>query len=471
MIHKFLRMNKLFLPVVALILLFSGFFFFAPTAVAQDTDKIAKIGLLNPETGVLSGYAQGFENAFNLALAKLNETEGWGFTSAIEDTGTGDNTKTTAAADALVSAGVAGVVGAAASSSSITALAKFKAEKISQISYASTSPALSNATLDDGYFFRVVPSDALQGVELSNLLNERNVTKVGVIHLDDAYGTGLANGFKAHFEARSDNHSVVIESSYDQSSFTASDVVSPIVTNADKIEAVILITFITDGAAILGEIDVQTSLDDIPLFTGDGLASDTLFDEASANETDAILRLRGLYAAFSFNDTRGSNFTADLMAAYGTTPDFIDREVYDATLLLGQAIITANPADPASITDAERDTIRDEITRVSKYITGTATGNLTLDEVGDRIVDKHETWQVFLNTTTDELYRGTPIYEPATTTATVSNTTGTVSDISSNMTSNTTSLDPIPFGVLPFIGTLVIISVGVTSIISFRRRT
>ena len=447
--YRLSRTNKLFLPVVVSMLLFSGFFFFAPTAVAQDTDKIAKIGFLNPETGSLSGQAEGFENAFNLAITELNKTEGWGFTSAIQDTGTGDNTKTTAAADALVTAGVAGVVGAAASSSSITSLASFKAKKISQISYASTSPALSNATLDDGYFFRVVLSDALQGVELSDLLNEQNVTKVGVIHLNDAYGTGLSNAFKAHFENRSGDHKVVIESSYDQNSFTASDVVSPIVTNAEGIEAVVLITFVTDGAAILKEIEGQSSLTDHVLYGTDGIGSTSLFLEADANTTNAIQRLRGVRPDSS-SDAAGSTFTADLKAAYNTTPDIFDREVYDATLLLGTAIIAANPADPTSITDAERDTIRDEITKVSKTINGTATGNLTLDANGDRIEGTYETWQIFFNESATELQFGA------------------VGDI--NIVDIAAAVDT-PFGVLSFIGALGIVAVSVVAIVALRRRS
>ena len=462
--YRVSRTNKLFLPIAAIVLLFSSFFFFAPTAVAAD--KVVNIGFLNPETGSLSGQAEGFKNAFNLALAELEKEDGWNFTSTIKDTGTGDDTKTTAAADALVAAGVHGVVGAASSSSSITAIAKFKAQKISQISYASTSPALSNATLDDGYFFRVVLSDALQGVELSDLLNKQNVTKVGVIHLNDAYGTGLSSAFKASFDKISDNHSVVIESSYDQNSFTASDVVSPIVTNADKIEAIVLVTFVTDGAAILKEIEGQATLADHVLYGTDGIGSTSLFEETDANTTDAIQRLRGVRPA-TVGEVEGSNFTAELKAAYNTTPDIFDREVYDATLLLGKAIIAANPVLAADTTpsDAEKELIRTKITELSKTITGTATGNITLNDVGDRIEGDYETWQIFYNETAEALQFG------AVGDIKIVNLGADPTTSASSATSASETTSDSPFGVLSFIGAFGIVAVSIVAIVTLRRRS
>ena len=78
--------------------------------------------------------------------------------------------------------------------------AVLSAAGIPMISYASTSPALSDNTAYPD-FFRVVPSDAGQGLALSDLLTANAETDVALIHMVNAYGAGLADSFKSNWEA------------------------------------------------------------------------------------------------------------------------------------------------------------------------------------------------------------------------------------------------------------------------------
>ncbi|KZY45030.1 branched-chain amino acid ABC transporter substrate-binding protein, partial [Roseovarius sp. HI0049] len=67
------------------------------------------------------------------------------------------------------------------------------------ISPSATSPALSTAE-DDGLFFRTAPSDARQGVVMTEILMERGIEEVAVTYTNNDYGKGLADSFAAAFE-------------------------------------------------------------------------------------------------------------------------------------------------------------------------------------------------------------------------------------------------------------------------------
>ena len=87
---------------------------------------------------------------------------------------------------------VSGVIGAAVSDSSIAAANVLGLFEIPQISYASTAATLSDKTRYK-YFFRTVPSDALQAKIIANIIQMFNWTYVFLFYSDDTYGN---DGFK-----------------------------------------------------------------------------------------------------------------------------------------------------------------------------------------------------------------------------------------------------------------------------------
>ena len=118
-----------------------------------------KIGLLNPISGPISQFAPPFTFAGNEAISDLNANDGYSFELIELDSGC-DGTVAAAAAQTLVDSGVVGVAGAACSGASIGANAVLSAAGIPMISYASTSPALTDSTAHPD-FFRIVPSLSL----------------------------------------------------------------------------------------------------------------------------------------------------------------------------------------------------------------------------------------------------------------------------------------------------------------------
>ena len=65
------------------------------------------------------------------------------------------------------------------------------------ISYASTSPALTDATAYP-HFYRIVPSDALQGEAVADMITGSGVTNTAIVHMTNSYGAGLADSVVAN---------------------------------------------------------------------------------------------------------------------------------------------------------------------------------------------------------------------------------------------------------------------------------
>ncbi len=62
---------------------------------------------------------------------------------------------------------------------------------IPTVSFSASSPMLTDVA-DNDFMFRTAVSDALQGPVLSRVARERGFENVGVVHVDDAWGFGLA---------------------------------------------------------------------------------------------------------------------------------------------------------------------------------------------------------------------------------------------------------------------------------------
>jgi len=112
------------------------------------------------------------------------------------------------AARKLVENGNAKVLIGASSSSVTMEIAEWVSipNKIPQISYASTSPEITDLEEDDngdGFLFRTAPSDKLQGAVLAYLAKEiKGYDKVAIVYRQDSYGENLSSIFRNEFQSR-----------------------------------------------------------------------------------------------------------------------------------------------------------------------------------------------------------------------------------------------------------------------------
>jgi len=190
-----------------LVLLFSLVLVLVVGSCAPAVEEAApplKIGQLNSFTGDLSDFGTAHRNASSLAADHINQAGGiLGTVVSIVARDTATNpVQGVDSARALVDIeNVVAIVGALASGVTIPVAESVTAPNgIVQISAASTSPGLT--VLDDNDFlFRTTVSDAIQGVIMGRLAKELGYNTASALYINNAYGQGLAEQFKAAFEA------------------------------------------------------------------------------------------------------------------------------------------------------------------------------------------------------------------------------------------------------------------------------
>jgi len=168
----------------------------------------------------------------------------------------------------------------------MAANAVLSAAGIPQISYASTSPALSDDTAYPD-FFRVVPSDALQGLALSAVVQAdmpANGT-VGLVHMTNAYGSGLAEAFSADFTAAGYNLCTTI--GYEETTTDFSAAVQSMVDNGCT--SAVLVSYATDGGMIIDEMASQGWSGQV--YGGDGIAEEGLAEDMTAS-VDGVIAVK-----------------------------------------------------------------------------------------------------------------------------------------------------------------------------------
>jgi branched-chain amino acid transport system substrate-binding protein len=172
---------------------------FVSGAIAQEI----KVGTLMAHTGPLKEFGPNIQNGVVLAAKQL-EAAGFPVKLVHEDTETEAIAGINAAKKLVEVDGVVAIVGALSSGVTMPVAESVTIPKgVILISPASTNPLMTllPADKDKDVLYRTCPSDALQGVIAGKLCASYNKT-ASVLYVNNAYGQGLAEQFKASFEKR-----------------------------------------------------------------------------------------------------------------------------------------------------------------------------------------------------------------------------------------------------------------------------
>ncbi len=223
-------------------------------APVNEADGILTIGTLLPQTGSLSSLGPPEFAGVELAVREINEAGGVLGKPVVKiDSDSGD-TKTNIASqsvDRLLSQDVDAIVGAASSGVSLTVIEKITGAGVVQISPANTSPEFTDFP-DKDLYFRTAPSDTLQGRILADKITADGIASIGILQLQDSYGTGLTEFVTKSFEGS--NGEVVETVVYDPAATTFSAEVSKI--KAADPAAIVLIGF-EESALVIQELVKQ----------------------------------------------------------------------------------------------------------------------------------------------------------------------------------------------------------------------
>ena len=290
-----------------------------------------KIGLLSPQTGPIAQYAPGFEDAGAVAIAELNKThEGdYVFELIVADSGC-DGTQAGTAAQTLIDSGVSAIVGAACSGATLGAIAVTAPAGVPMVSYASTSPGLSGAD-DNGYLFRVVPSDAQQAVALAAVAVAEGASNPAVLYMTNDYGAGLGDNFTSSWSG-----SVCTQAGYDptEGSYDASSLAQSVIDGG--CDSVLLMSYATDGASIMEALSAQG-------FTGKMIGADGLADAKFTDSFTDVTSVDGLIATRprpGEDSSVKTAFESAYAAAGGADGAIYTGETYDAIKIVAASIIS-----------------------------------------------------------------------------------------------------------------------------------
>ena len=307
---------------------------------AAKGDGTLKIGTLLPQTGSLAFLGPPEFAGVDLALSDINDAGGVNGKQVEKvDSDSGDTSTDTASqsVDRLLSNNVDAIIGAASSSVSLSVIDKITGAGVMEISPANTSDELTSYA-DKGLYFRTAPPDVLQGrVAGDNILADGNST-LGIMALQDSYGTGLAKSVTESFTGGGGQ--VVEQVIYDPKAASFSTEVGKI--KAADPEAIILISF-DETKKIIPELVKQGIGPSVKkIYFVDGNTADYSKDFAKGTLTGVKATLPGVAATEEFK-TRLKT-VAPKLDQFAYAP-----ESYDATVLVALAASAAKDDAGTSI--------------------------------------------------------------------------------------------------------------------------
>ncbi len=313
-----------------------------PTFVPPVTDTVIKIGVLYDREVALTAFAPAFDWAFAEALSDLNAASpGYDFQMVYASTKCSEEGGAQAA-QSVKDAGVVAVAGAACSGASKGANGVLNPAGIPMISFASTSPTLSDST-SYPHFFRVAPSDELQGDALADVVASRGHVSTAVIAMTNDYGAGLADSFTTNFGAM-DGHAVCARYDYDDKTIDSAIVAEAVAAIADAsvaCDSVLLASYSPDGAMMMGGMYMASAL--LPAFGPDGMAGTAALDSFENNALS-----NGMIVTNPRGGTSAGDFAADCAANEVCSGGIFTSQAYDSLMMIGAAAKMGDGADMAT---------------------------------------------------------------------------------------------------------------------------
>ena len=306
----------------------------------SDSSEEIKIGIILGLTGPLESLTQQMAGGAEVAIAEVNASgpllggatvtgirgdstciDAAAATSVAEQQITGDGV------NAIMGADCSGVTGAILQNVALP-------NGIVMISPSATSPGLSTAE-DNGLFFRTSPSDARQGVVMTEVLLEQGITEVAVTYTNNDYGKGLADAFQAAYEEA--GGTVTINASHEDGKADYSAEVGALASAGGQ--RLVVAGYVDQGGSGIVRAALDSGAFDTFHFP-DGMIS-------AALEANFGSEIDGSSGQHPGTDSEGAALFVDIVGdAFDATSPFAP-EAYDAAALIMLAMQAAGSSDSA----------------------------------------------------------------------------------------------------------------------------
>jgi ABC-type branched-subunit amino acid transport system substrate-binding protein len=349
-------MRKKILPaIVGIVLLLS--------AAARAAE--VKVGSITPLSGKLSVYGEGFQQAMLLALEEVNAEggiKGSPMRIVFEDNNSTAAGSVSAIQKLITIDKLPILFGPAASSNFLAVCPIAQQNKTLLIAAESAAAEISKC---GAFIFRVFPSDALQGIGVTELTSSLGYKEVVLTYINNDWGVGLAEIFKKRFQAAGGK--ILDEVTHDEGKTDYRSEVLRIRKSNPK--AVVNLTYIKEAGMILKQ--AFESGFKVQWLMGSASKSPKLIELAGETAEGVI----GTYPTFSQETEPYKAFKAAWDKKYPGKPIPIFGEYnYDMVKLTAKALKITKSMDPEDL--------RKAMIEAGKGFQG-VTGDKTFDENGD----------------------------------------------------------------------------------------
>jgi len=311
-------------------------------AGAASAEEI-KLGVILGFTGPIESLTPSMADGAELAMKEVSDSGkllgGSTVASVRADSTCVDAAAASAAAERLItSEGVKGIMGADCSGVTGAILNNVAvANGVVMVSPSATSPGLSHANNEDnGLFFRTAPSDARQGVVMTEVLMEEGIKEVAVTYTNNDYGKGLADSFQAAFEAA--GGSVTINAAHEDGKADYSAEVGALASAGG--DRLVVAGYVDQGGSGIVRAAIDSGAFDTFHFP-DGMISNKL-QESFGDE------IEGSTGQHPGTDSPGAAKFSELVGdSFDATSPFTP-ESYDAAALILLAMQAAGSSDPSA---------------------------------------------------------------------------------------------------------------------------
>lgn len=310
---------------------------------ARTTPGTLKLGLLVSRTGASASLGQFVEYAARLAVKEINEAggvNGQQLELILRDD------KLDADAGVLSARELAALEPVAIFGPFSSRVAIPVAQQVTigaGIPFiASGSSPLITSLDDKGTVYRTVASDALQGAALADHIIEQGLTRVALIHVDDAFGVGASEAVRQRLAAR--GYPPLAKIAYPATKTVGFDAELAALTANGTPQAVVMVGFALDGASIARGLKEKLG-GQAPRLFGSGNFGATFISNAG----DAALGMQWVSPTAPRSTPGYAAYREAFVRQVGLEPEGTSFTGYDAVYLLALAMVQGGGNTRAAI--------------------------------------------------------------------------------------------------------------------------
>lgn len=244
----------------------------------------------------------------------------------------------------VLNRGVDGIIGPATSADSVGLVDDLARAKMVAISPSASSVEISTFA-DDGYFFRVIPSDAFQAPILARLIKQAEGTRAAILFRDDSYGRNLKDGLVESLRQAGVSLIEPIEYGADPEA-AVNAVVSAVNAEVNPVDSVILALFREGGANFMASMLKRKELNgQVKYYGADSLSIEGFAEIVVALDPEVLSLedMEGFVTTIAGPDPCRLEDGKEIFDEAGRYA----RQIYDAVVLMKLASIKSASSDPA----------------------------------------------------------------------------------------------------------------------------